>query len=443
MATSLLGTPADDKLSGTNGDDDISGGPGDDLIQGGAGDDVLRGGSGDDDIRGGAGDDVISGGAGDDDLRGGAGDDVIAGGGGDDDLRGGAGDDVIRGGAGDDVVAGGAGDDVIIGGAGDDVVAGGAGDDVIRGGAGDDIVAGDAGDDVLFGGAGDDVIRGGAGDDVIDGGTGDDVMSGGAGADVFRNAGSFGSDVILDFDKTTDRLDLRAFTSYELTQAGDDTIVTVAGGQITLRGVTPEGLESAIDIACVVRGTLIRTPAGEVPVETLAAGDMVVTIDGTAKPVKWIGRRSYGSAFIRSNSKVAPIRILAGTLGTASPAADLLVSPEHAVHVDGALIPARLLVNGGTIRQVTDIESLEYFHVELEAPDVLWTNGAPTESYVNHGNRRMFSNWAEYVGRYGSEDEAPRDTDGEYVRRFRVVYGGAALQAVRDRLAGMPLTTAA
>lgn len=443
MATSLLGTPADDKLSGTSGDDDIGGGPGDDDIRGDAGDDVLRGGSGDDDIRGGAGDDVIRGGSGDDVIRGGAGDDVIAGGAGDDDLRGGAGDDVIRGGAGDDVVAGGAGDDVIFGGAGDDVVAGGAGDDVIRGGAGDDFVAGDAGDDVLFGGAGDDVIRGGAGDDVIDGGAGDDVMSGGAGADVFRNTGSFGNDVILDFDKTTDRLDLRAFTSYELTQAGDDTVVTVAGGQITLRGVTPEGLESAIDIACVVRGTLIRTPAGEVPVETLAAGDMVVTIDGTAKPIKWIGRRSYGGVFIRSNPKVSPIRILAGTLGAASPAADLLVSPEHAVHVDGALIPARLLVNGGTIRQVADVESVEYFHVELDAPDVLWTNGALTESYVNHGNRHMFANWAEYVERYGSEDEAPRDADGEHVRRFRVVYGGAALQAVRDRLGGMPLTTAA
>ena len=62
---------------------------------------------------------------------------------------------------------------------------------------------------------------------------------------------------------------------------------------------------------------------------------------------------------------------------------------------------------------------------------------------MNHGNRRMFANWTEYAERYGSEDEAPRGIDGEYVRRYRVVYGGTALQAIRAKQASATTLTSA
>jgi hypothetical protein len=441
MAT-LAGTSAS-RLGGTTGDDEIKGSAGDDLIVARAGDDVVDGGPGDDIIRAGGGNDVVNGGSGDDTIYGGRGDDEIYGGSGDDVIMAGAGDDVVDGGTGDDVVRGGAGSDVLAGGAGDDVVSGGAGDDGISGGSGDDVIRAGAGDDVVEAGAGDDEVWGGPGDDVIDGGVGNDVLRGGSGNDVFRFGIGSGTDRIVDFDKTRDRLDLTAFHDYRLSQSGDDTVVTYAGGQITLAGVSPEGLADAIDIACVVRGTLIRTPAGEVPVETLSIGDAVITAEGLSRPVKWIGKRGYAKAFIARNPKVAPILISRGALGGGAPASDLAVSPEHAVYVDGLLVPAKLLVNDDTIRPVLNLESVEYFHVELETPDVLWTNGARTESYVNHGNRRMFANWAEYVERYGSEDEAPRGTDGEYVRLHQVVYGGAALQTIRAKQASSTTFTSA
>ena len=114
------------------------------------------------------------------------------------------------------------------------------------------------------------------------------------------------------------------------------------------------------------------------PVETLSIGDEVIAAEGQSRPVKWIGRRGYAHAFIRLNPKVAPILIRRGALGDGAPASDLLVSPEHAIYVDDVLVPAKLLVNGDTIRPVMDLKSVEYFHVELETPDVLWTNGART-----------------------------------------------------------------
>lgn len=434
MAT-LAGTSAG-KVGGTTGDDEIDGSAGDDLIVARAGDDVVNGGRGDDTIYGGRGDDEIYGGSGDDVIRAGAGDDIVDGGTGDDVISGGAGNDVLAGGAGDDEIRAGAGDDVVDGGTGDDRISGGAGDDVIYGGSGDDVIKGGAGDDVIAAGAGDDEVWGGAGNDVIDGGAGNDVLRGGSGNNVFRFGAGSGNDRILDFDKGRDRLDLTAFHDYQLSQVGDDAVVTYAGGQISLAGVSTEGLADAIDIACVVRGTLIRTPVGEVPVETLSIGDAVVTAEGLSRPVKWIGKRGYAKAFIRRNPKIAPILFSRGVLGEEEPASDLAVSPEHGIYVDGVLVPAKLLVNGDTIRPVLNLESVEYFHIELETPDVLWTNGARTESYVNHGNRRMFANWAEYVERYGDEDEAPRGTDGEYVRRHQVVYGGAALQTIREKQAG-------
>ena len=77
------------------------------------------------------------------------------------------------------------------------------------------------------------------------------------------------------------------------------------------------------------------------------------------------------------------------------PHTDLLVSPDHAVFVDGKLICARQLINGTTIRQETGWTAVEYFHVELDAHAILLAEGLPAESYLDTGNRGFFANSGE------------------------------------------------
>lgn len=344
-----------------------------------------------------------------------------------------------------ETILGKGGDDVLFGEGGDDLINGGAGDDLISGGDGNDLVLGGAGDDELTGDAGDDTIRGGAGADIIDGGEGDDSLSGGRGNDLFvYQDGNSGSDIIQDFDPDHDTLDLTGITGltedklqYKQTNFGLEITSSDPSftGKITLKGITQSDLTSEnFLVACFVRGTAIMTPGGEVPVETLAIGDLVSTLGGIARPVKWVGRRAYKRRFIGRNSEANPVLIRAEAIGPGVPNRDLTVSGKHAMFFDGVFVRAEDLLNGDTITRDVELELIEYFHVELDTPDVIFANGAATETFANHNSRRMFVNWREYVDLYGSEDAVQPNADGEFERPYPLATKGEALQAVLDQL---------
>jgi Hint domain/RTX calcium-binding nonapeptide repeat (4 copies) len=329
------------------------------------------------------------------------------------------------------------GKNTIFGGSGNDTINGFGGADILVGNDGNDILNGGNGADFLDGGNGNDVLNGGNGRDTLVGGAGDDVLSGGAGADTFVFAGSFGKDTITDLGGN-DVIDLTAIAGVDsindltFKKVGGNVEVTVpGGGTIVVENATLAQVKNRIEVACLLRGTQVLTPEGEIAVEDLRIGTLVVTAGGEAKPVKWIGTRAYAKAFVAGNAKVAPVLFTAGSLGPNVPSRDLFVSPEHAVLVDHVLVTANLLVNGTSIRQIDGLEQVEYFHVELEQPEVIFTNGAATESYVDHGNRNMFENHQEFVDLYGEVSRA----DSARQRRFYAVFGGDALDAIRARLA--------
>jgi hypothetical protein len=146
---------------------------------------------------------------------------------------------------------------------------------------------------------------------------------------------------------------------------------------------------------CYASGTRILTAIGERIVDSLQPGDIVLTLDGeelNAQPIKWVGRRRIDLASHPRPETVAPIRVARGAFADRIPHSDLIVSPDHAILVDGKLICARQLVNGTTIRQEMDATSIAYFHVELEAHSILLAEGLPAESYIDTGNRGFFAN---------------------------------------------------
>ncbi|MGH8789002.1 MAG: beta strand repeat-containing protein [Cupriavidus necator] len=227
-------------LTGSNGSDSISGTTSADTILSGNGNDYVSAGDGNDYVDAGNGDDIVEGGSGDDTLLGANGKDRVFGGLGNDNLSGGNGTDAVYGGSGDDVIGsidgssalytGDNGGDTLYGDGYDsyaDYLLGAGhesarpGNDRVYGGNGDDLIYGDngnhaalGGDDIIAGANGKDTIYGEGGNDKIAGGAGGDTLSGGYGADVFvynavSDSTAAGMDVITDFRRGADHLDLR------------------------------------------------------------------------------------------------------------------------------------------------------------------------------------------------------------------------------------------
>jgi|GEM_PF-2340351 len=438
-ADSVRGGDGNDSLYGytsatvdDGSNDSLDGGAGNDQLFGGGGNDLLIGGTGLDTLDGGTGADTIYG---DDtagtDTQGGA--DSILAGDGNDSVIAGFGNDTVIGGLGSDTIQGNAGSDTIYGddmaGAdtqgGADRLFGGDGDDSIIGGFGDDSLDGGTGNDTLLGGAGADTLGGGAGNDLLDGGAGADLLIGGAGADVFV-AGN--GDTIQDFysgDQAAERdsIDLSSYYNETTLAAWNaanpdqqyrnplawmradqaDGRLNMLNGQNGLptlnlslqfngAGVVANTLDNTnTSVLCFGADALIETDRGPVPAGDLAVGDLVRTRDAGLQPIRWLGRRSLTAAGLEAAPNLRPIRIRAGALGRGTPAADLIVSPQHRVLVRSklaqrmfgateVLVAAKQLLLVDGIDVAEDLAGVDYVHFLFDDHQVVWSNGAETES---------------------------------------------------------------
>jgi len=276
----------------------------------------------------------------------------------------------------------------------------------------------------LIAGSGNDYMVGGSGGNTLAAGTGIDTMYGGTGANVFAFApgdapvnSPNGTDYIGDFKPGTDKIDFSAFakaghtlafvgtapltgpgqvdyfTSGTLTFVeGDVTSAGAANFEIEMNGsLNLQASDFIFEPACYVSGTFILTDRGEIAVEHLTAGDHVTTISGIARPIRWIGFRRIDCSRHPDPRQVWPIRVTASAFAQSLPRRDLWLSPDHAIYIDGALVPIKLLVNGSTVRQIP-MSEVTYYHVELPRHDIMLAEGLPAESYLDTGNRHIFEN---------------------------------------------------
>jgi hypothetical protein len=192
-----------------------------------------------------------------------------------------------------------------------------------------------------------------------------------------------------------------------------------------------------IDLVCYLSGTRIAVLEGEIPVEDLRPGDLVITAPGDLRPVRWIGRQTVSTRFA-DPIRVLPIRIRAGAIAEGMPSRDLLVSPDHAVLVGDILANANALVNGISVIRETDVpEILTYYHIEIAEHALILAEGLPAETFVDNISRQHFDNWAEYVAlgieaagipemaypRAKSVRQIPRHIQSRLAARAEALYG--------------------
>lgn len=145
------------------------------------------------------------------------------------------------------------------------------------------------------------------------------------------------------------------------------------------------------DITCFVRGTLIETDGGLVAVEDLQDGGKVLTGKGMYKPLRKAMSRVLSAQEVRDNAKFSPVRITAGALGNGLPNRDLLVSRQHRMVVASkiaermfgraeALVAAIRLTELPGIFVEPETQSVEYFHLLFDRHEIIYAEGAPTES---------------------------------------------------------------
>jgi len=241
-------------------------------------------------------------------------------------------------------------------------------------------------------------------DGAVNGGT---VVFGGTNGVLFLNTlqpGAFAGGIAIQGLFGTNKLEVGAGSTVRaiangtnsatvtIVNGGTETL-TLAGDYSSLTGVQA-GQFFSFNV-CYAAGTSILTDAGEVAVETLRAGDTVMTVvDGRLVPqtVKWMGNRTVDLARHPKPETAAPIRISTGALGDNLPHRDLVVSPDHALFIDGKLFPAKLLVNDMTIVQDMEAASVVYYHIELDQHAILVAEGVEAESYLDTGNRDFFAN---------------------------------------------------
>ncbi|WP_299723800.1 Hint domain-containing protein [uncultured Tateyamaria sp.] len=144
-------------------------------------------------------------------------------------------------------------------------------------------------------------------------------------------------------------------------------------------------------VACFAQGTLIATPEGERPVESLKPGDHVVTLDRGIQTIRWIRNNTHALDDAATDEK--PVLIKAGALGQNLPTRDLIVSPQHRILVGGAgqlqhifareaFAPAKSLTSLPGIRHMNGKQHITWIHFACDQHEVVTANGCQTESLL-------------------------------------------------------------
>ena len=171
------------------------------------------------------------------------------------------------------------------------------------------------------------------------------------------------------------------------------TVIATSEGPPNTAGPGAVAYDDYVAPICFVTGTRIATPGGARPVETLAAGDLVLTRDHGAQPLLWAGRTEVGGTLRAQRPEFAPVCIEPDALGPGLPARPLWLSRQHRVMLGGwrmdlhfgapeVLVPAGALTDTPGIGFDEMPGRWSYHHLMCPAHEILSAEGVPCESFL-------------------------------------------------------------
>ncbi|BAT19995.1 Hint domain-containing protein [Asaia bogorensis] len=168
-------------------------------------------------------------------------------------------------------------------------------------------------------------------------------------------------------------------------------VVRVSQGSVfnpTVNGNGYLGITSGQMITCFLRGTLITTSLGDIPVEEIKEGDLVTTYDSMgrltgARRVIWTHVSHVEVPIFDVKSASYPVRIMRSAFSKGCPVRDMWVTDEHCFVFKGRLVPIRMLVNHTTIAYDKRLSCYDYFHIKLEEHSIIQAEHVLTESFLD------------------------------------------------------------
>ncbi len=158
------------------------------------------------------------------------------------------------------------------------------------------------------------------------------------------------------------------------------------GGPATREMMVPATalFESAFN--AFARGTLIATPTGPVAIEDLMPGDPVLTQDGDALPLQWLGSMTLlPDAPVEHPGLLDMTRVLTDHFAPGRPFSDLLLGPGARLLGRDALgpmlIPAHTLQDGLSIFAVRPRHPVQLHHLMLPRHAVILAGDVPVETW--------------------------------------------------------------
>lgn len=143
-------------------------------------------------------------------------------------------------------------------------------------------------------------------------------------------------------------------------------------------------------VPCYGSGTLVETPVGTVPVDALQPGDLVLTRDHGAQPVRWV--HSAEQNLVGLPLHLRPVLISKNALGPGRPDRDLVVSPQHRILAgagqlaemisEEVFLPAKSLCVLKGVRHMEGRSQIRWTHFACDRHEVVRANGCFSETIL-------------------------------------------------------------